>query len=178
MTDLTLIDPMFDPAQKSCRVVVETPRGSRSKYTYDPGIEAFELSGILPAGMSFPLDFGFIPATKGGDDDPLDVLLIGEEPVAVGSIVHARILGVIEAEQTERDGRTVRNDRLIARADLSISYQHASSSADLEPRFIEHIGQFFVNYNALKGKRFRVLGDGGPDRAMRLILEAALEEQR
>lgn len=173
MTDLSRIDPMIDVACSTCRVVIETPRGSRSKYTYDPAIEAFELSGILPAGMNFPLDFGFIPLTVGGDDDPLDVLLISDEPAAVGAVVRARILGVIEAEQTERNGSTVRNDRLIARADLSISYEHTRSISDLEPHFVDHLGQFFVNYNRLKGKAFRVLGAGDAARAMQLITQAA-----
>lgn len=169
MPDLTRIDPMIDGDLMTCRIVIETPRGSRSKYTYDPKIEAFELSGILPAGMSFPLDFGFIPSTRGEDEDPLDVLLICDEPAAVGSIVHVKVLGVIEALQTERDGRTVRNDRLIARAALSINYENAETLRDLEPRFVEHLGQFFVNYNELKGKRFEVLGQGDGDRAMTLI---------
>jgi inorganic pyrophosphatase len=122
--------------------------------------------------MSFPLDFGFIPSTRGEDDDPVDVLLICDEPAAVGSVVHARILGVIEAEQTERDGRTVRNDRLLARADLSISYEHVGSITGLEAQFVDHLGRFFVNYNALKGKVFHVLRGADADRAMQLILEA------
>ena len=102
--------------------MIESPKGSRSKYTWDRVIEAFELSGLLPTGMSFPLDFGMVPSTLGDDGDPLDILVIGDEPAAVGCVVNVRILG-IKAEQTER-GRTYRNDRLVGRVAISVSYEH------------------------------------------------------
>jgi inorganic pyrophosphatase len=98
--DLAAIDHRLDVEGATCRVVIETPKGSRSKYTWDSSVEAFELSGLVPAGMSFPLDFGMIPATLADDGDPLDILVIGDEPAVVGCIVDVRILGVIKAEQT------------------------------------------------------------------------------
>jgi inorganic pyrophosphatase len=58
----------------------------------------------LPAGASFPYDFGFLPSTRGGDGDPLDVLVLMDDPAFVGCLVPAKLLGVIEAEQTERNG--------------------------------------------------------------------------
>ena len=173
MTNLAAIDHLLDKEAATCRAIVETPKGSRSKYTYDPEIGVFELSGLLPTGMSFPLDFGFIPATIAQDGDPLDVLIIGDEPCSVGCISHIQLLGVIEAEQRERDGTVVRNDRLIARLALSISYGHTAHIDDLGTLFIEHLGQFFVNYNQLKGKVFTVVATGGPDRAVRLVSEAS-----
>src|SRR5204863_796713 len=93
--------------------VIETPKGSRSKFKYDEEHGLFKLSGVLPAGAVFPFDFGFVPATVGEDGDPLDVLVLMDEPVFSGCFVAARLLGVIEARQTE-DGKTERNDRLIA----------------------------------------------------------------
>ncbi|WP_294391660.1 inorganic diphosphatase [uncultured Sphingomonas sp.] len=171
MTDLTSIDPRLNVDDGICRVVVETPMGSRSKYTYEPELRALELSGLLPAGMSFPLDFGFVPRTLAEDGDPLDILVIGDEPSAPGCVVQVKLLGVIEAEQSE-EGRTVRNDRLIARTALSINYRDADDIADLGSSFVDHLGRFFVNYNALKGRRFRVLGTGGPQRACELIAAA------
>lgn len=61
-------------------VVIETPKGSRNKYAYDPKEHIFELKKVLPAGMAFPYDFGFVPSTRGGDGDPLDVLVLMDEP--------------------------------------------------------------------------------------------------
>lgn len=172
--NLSHINHLLDDERGTCRAVIETPKGSRSKYTYDAAVRAFELTGLLPAGMSFPLDFGFIPATLAEDGDPLDVLVIGDEPSAVGCFVTVRILGVIEAEQTEH-GETVRNDRLVARVAKSISYGHAAHIDDLGALFVDHLGRFFVNYNALKGKGFKVLRVAGPERAAELIRQATVQ---
>lgn len=125
--------PAFDPQTGNLNVVIETPKGSRNKYTYDPGWAAFRLRGVLPEGSSFPYDFGFIPSTLGEDGDPLDVLVLLDAPVPVGCLVEARPLGVIEAEQTEA-GATARNDRLLAAAVHAHTHEEVRSLADLRPR--------------------------------------------
>src|SRR5438876_43986 len=94
-------------------VVIETPQGSRNKFTFDEELCLFKLGGVLPLGAAFPFDFGFLPDTMGQDGDPLDVLVLMDEPAFPGCLVPARLIGVIEAEQTEK-GKTERNDRLIA----------------------------------------------------------------
>src|SRR5579864_1938581 len=93
-------------------VVVETPKGSRNKYAYDPQEHVFELKKVLPAGMAFPYDFGFVPSTQGGDGDPLDVLVLMDEPAFPGCKLTTRVIGVIEGEQG--DGERERNDRVVA----------------------------------------------------------------
>ena len=74
----------------------------------------------------FPFDFGFIPSTLGRDGDPLDVLVLMDEPAHVGCLVDVRIIGVIEAKQTQ-DGKTESNDRLLAVAIHSYQHEHVSS---------------------------------------------------
>src|SRR5215208_5286440 len=103
----------FDAENGDLNVVIDTPKGSRNKFKYDEALGLFRLSGVLPAGAVFPFDFGYIPSTEGGDGDPLDVLVLMDEPVFVGCLVPSRLLGLIEADQTE-NGKTTRNDRLIA----------------------------------------------------------------
>lgn len=76
-----------------------------------------------------------------------------------------RLLGIIKAEKTEK-GRTYRNDRLLARKALSISYAHANHIDDLGPSFVDPLGRWFEQFNALKGKSFEVIGIGGPDAAV------------
>ncbi|QNA85422.1 inorganic diphosphatase [Sphingomonas sp. So64.6b] len=120
------VDIEIEEGAHTCRAVIETPKGSRSRYTYEPEIEALVLSGLLPAGMSFPLDFGFVPSTLAEDGDPLDILVVGDDPSAPGCVVLVTLLGVIEAEQTE-GGNTVRNDRLSARTSLSGGGQRGRS---------------------------------------------------
>lgn len=82
------------------QVIVETPKGSRNKFAYDPELRIFALKKVLPAGMTFPYEFGFIPQTKAGDGDPIDVLLLMDEPAYPGIAVQARLIGVIEGSRS------------------------------------------------------------------------------
>ena len=80
LADPSLLSPRVEDDKQLFKVVVETPKGSRNKYAFDPRNRVFELKKVLPAGMVFPYDFGFLPSTKGGDGDPLDVLVLMDEP--------------------------------------------------------------------------------------------------
>jgi len=93
--------------------VVETPRGCAAKYNYDEETQMFRLKKILPQGLVFPFHFGFIPYTKAEDGDPLDVLILLDEPSWPGCIIECNVIGVLEAEEIKNKKR-VRNDRLIA----------------------------------------------------------------
>lgn len=154
-------------------VIIETPKGSRNKFNYDEKHHLFKLGGVLPAGAVFPFDFGFIPSTLGGDGDPLDVLLLMDEPAFPGCLVPSRLVAVIEAEQTERDGETTRNDRLIAVAADSHTHKKVHSLADISTNLLDEIEHFFISYNEIKGKTFKPLGRFGPIKAARLIEEGA-----
>src|ERR1700704_2993480 len=94
-----LID--LDPVDKESghiNAIIDTPKGSRNKFKFDEKIGMFKLGGALPVGAVFPFDFGYIPSTRGGDGDPLDILILMDEPAFVGCLVPARLIGVIEAE--------------------------------------------------------------------------------
>ena len=152
-------------------VIIDTPQGSRNKYEYDEELGLFKLGGVLPAGAVFPFDFGFVPSTKGGDGDPLDVLVLMDEAAFVGCLVVARVLGVIEAEQTEADGETMRNDRLIAVAEKARNHKDVRSLGQLNEHLLDEIEHFCISYNEIKGVEFKPLGRFGPKRAERLIEE-------
>lgn len=152
------------------RVVVETPRGSRNKYKYDERLGMFILHKVLPLGMVFPMDFGFIPSTKGDDGDPLDVLLLMDEPAFCGCVSPARLIGVIEAEQTA-DGETLRNDRLIAVPELHFGPHMAKTLKELGAPRLQEIEDFFVFYNREEGREFKALGRHGPKHAEKLVEE-------
>jgi inorganic pyrophosphatase len=162
----------WDPKTGSLNVVIETPKGCRSKLEYEPDLGLFELSKVLPRGAVFPFDFGFIPSTVGDDGDPLDVLILMDEPLPPGCKVTARLIGVIEAEQTE-DGQIERNDRLLAVADHCHDFQGTRSIKDLKKSLTKEIEHFFVSYNEMAGKRFKPIGCRGPRRAERLVQDAA-----
>ena len=152
-------------------VIVETPKGSRNKLAWDENYEMYKMKGVLPAGMAFPFDFGFIPGTKGEDGDPVDILVLMDEPTYPGTLVDARLIGAIEAEQKEAD-KTERNDRLIAIADVSRNHKGIDHIDQLSPNLIHEIEHFFTSYNVAKGKEFKVLGRVGPEQARSLIEEA------
>src|SRR3954462_1194655 len=126
MSDLTHLPNEVNSKKATCRVIIETPKGSRNKFTYDPDSNLFLLGGLLPEGMMFPFDFGFVPSTKGEDGDPLDVMVLMDAPAHVGCLIESRIIGVIEAEQTD-DGKTERNDRLLAVATHSYDHEELES---------------------------------------------------
>jgi hypothetical protein len=103
----------FNAKTGDLRVVIETPKGSRNKYDYDPDCDCMELGTVLPEGMRFPYDFGFVPSTLGDDGDPLDILILMDEPVMPGCVIKARPIGAIEAKQKAKGEDWERNDRLI-----------------------------------------------------------------
>jgi len=160
----------YDPESGDLNVVIETPQGSRNKYDYDEEVRLFCLHHVLPRGATFPFDFGFVPSTQGDDGDPLDVLVLMDQPAFTGCLVHARLIGVIEAEQTEA-GKTLRNDRLLAVAAASQTHSHIDSVEQLPGELLDEIEHFFVSYNAMRDRRFKPIGRKGADRAAALIQE-------
>lgn len=159
------------PGEELLQVVIETPRGSRNKYSFDAEPRVFRLKSLLPAGMVFPWDFGFVPGTLGGDDDPLDALVLMEEQAFPGCVVLVRLLGAMETEQKQA-GRTVRNDRLITVAETSELFVNLQTLEDLPHKVLTQIDEFFTNYHRLLGKPSRTLGWKAPGAAQRLIDEA------
>jgi inorganic pyrophosphatase len=157
--------------------IIDTPKGSRNKFKFDEQIGMFKLGGALPSGMVFPFDFGYIPSTRGGDGDPLDILVLMDDAAFVGCLVPAKLVGVIEAEQTE-DGKTTRNDRLIAVAAGSRNHSHVRFLGDLNDNLLHEIERFFISYNKTKGKEFKVLGRSGPEAARTLIQKSSTRPPR
>jgi inorganic pyrophosphatase len=154
------------PAQVS--VVIETPKGSRNKLKYDPARRMYKLSKVMPEGMVFPYDFGFVSGTSADDGDPLDVLVLTDEPLFPGCLVDCTLVGAIEAEQEEA-GEKERNDRLIAVARASLLYSEIKDLADLNPTVLKQVEAFFVNYQKVRDVKVNILGTRGPERALEIL---------
>jgi len=152
-------------------VIIETPQGSRNKYTYDHRHGLFKLKKVLPLGNVFPYDFGFLPSTLAEDGDPIDVLVLMDTSAFPGCLVPARLVGVIEGRQTE-EGKKRRNDRLIAVATDSHNHRDIVTLRDLDESIITEIEHFFVAYHNLEGTPFKPIGRRGPKHAERLVEEA------
>ena len=156
----------------SINVVIETPKGSRNKFMFDQTTDMLKLSKVLPEGMMFSCDFGFIPSTQAEDGDPLDVLILMDEPAFPGCLVECRLVGVIEALQEEK-GEEHRSDRLIAVATQSIRYSDVHDLDDLNNTVLKQAEEFFRNYQRVRGIKFKVLAREGRRKAARRLEEHA-----
>ncbi len=172
MRDLAALDHALDKKTAACRAIIETPRGERDKFDYDRETGLFKLKRILPEGMSFPTDFGFIPSTLAEDGDPLDVMVFTEAKTFPGALVEVRLIGVIEARQTE-GGKTLRNDRLLAVARIGGRYAKVNSPADLPKAVMDQLTAFWINKDALEGRLFEPLGLGDAGAAAALVRKTA-----
>lgn len=162
----------FNRENQTINAIIDTPKGSRNKFKFDEKLGLYKLGGVLPLGAYFPFDFGFIPSTTGGDGDPLDVLILMDEPAFVGCLVEARLIGVIEANQTERDGKVEKNDRLIAVADASRNHENVKSLDDLNENLVHEIEHFFISYNESKGKKFEPEARSDAARAEEIVRQS------
>jgi len=168
MKNLVACPNQWNAKQRLCKAIIETPKGRRNKFDYDPKFRMFKLGGLLPEGLAFPFDFGFIPSTLADDGDPVDIMVLMDEPAHVGCLLDVRIIGVIEAQQIEK-GQTTENDRLIGVAVHSYNHQHIQALDDVDKTLLDQVEEFFISYNNSRGKKFKVKGRHGPKRAARLV---------
>jgi inorganic pyrophosphatase len=168
MADLTSLPHQLDTKKAICRAIIETPKGCRNKFDYDPETSLFMLGGLLPEGMMFPFDFGFIPSTLGDDGDPLDILVLMDAPAHPGCLIDVRIIGIITAEQSE-DGKTEANDRLMGVAVHSYQHEDIATIDDVSKTLLSQVEEFFISYNKQRGKKFKVTGTGGPKKAIAFL---------
>jgi inorganic pyrophosphatase len=164
-TRLRRVDPKDE---QLLRVIIETPKGSRNKFSFNTKDRLFELKKVLPSGMAFPYDFGFVPSTLAEDGDPIDVLVLMDEPAFPGCALSCRPIGVIEGEQGDKKDKA-RNDRIVAIEKDAHRWEDIKTVSDLGKQFTKELEEFFVNYHKLSGKQYRVLGLKGPETARAIV---------
>ena len=157
--------------QQAVRCVVEAPMGSPSKFKYDPETKTFSFNRSLIKGLTYPYDWGFIPSTLAEDGDPLDVMILHDNPTFTGLVIPAQIIGVLEVEQHEGK-KTERNDRLFAVPLKSHREDELNHVDDLSKRLRKELERFFVATAALEDKELSFLGWKGPKEAHALLDEA------
>ena len=158
---------VFAEEKNNVNVVIETPQGSHIKYKYENG--SFKLHKYMPSGTCFPYDFGFLPHTRGGEGDPLDVLVLNDFPSTVGCIIECRLIGVLIAKQKDKGNKFNSNDRFIAVPVTSHRYADVNSIQDLGDTFLKDIINFFTHYNAMQEREFKLLAVKGSDEAIKII---------
>jgi inorganic pyrophosphatase len=158
--------------------IIETSKHARAKLDYDPESGYYKLHDVLPEGLVFPFNFGFIPSTLAEDGDPLDVLVITDAVLPSNCFLTVRLLGVIESEERlKQKQKAHRNDRLVGVPSGDPAAASLASIHDLRPEFLDQIERFFRSYGEFKGKEWTTLGRSGPDRALELV-EEAMEARR
>ena len=171
MQDISRLPHKLNAQKRECQAIIETPKGRRNKFKYDEESGLFTLSNVLPQGFLFPFDFGFIPSTAADDGDPLDVIVLMDEPAHVGCVLEIRLIGVIKLVQTEK-GKTTENDRLVSVSLRGFEYECVRSLEDLSKTELKQIKDFLALYNKDSGKEDKVTGVDGPDRAIELLQKA------
>jgi len=159
--------PSHHPKSGELLAIIETPRGSGVKLKYDEELNAFALSNTLAAGMKFPFDFGFIPRTKAPDGDPLDVLVLGQEPVYPLTIVNARAIGVMRMRDEKGS-----DDKIVAVSVHDPSFADYTDKDQLPGHVLRQVRRFFEDYKVLEQKKVSIEDMLGPSDAVDIIREA------
>jgi inorganic pyrophosphatase len=124
----------------------------------------------LPAGIAYPYDWGFLPSTRGEDGDPLDVLIMHEEPTVPGVVIRCKIAGALKVHETKPDGKRQRNDRYIA-VPMDDCRARLSNVVELTKKLRTDLEEFFQATGGAAGKKLRFLGWAEPKVALELIRE-------
>ncbi len=163
-------------AAKLVHAVVETPRDTRHKYAFEPKFGAFKLKEVLPEGLEWPYDYGFIPGTLADDGDALDILNMSVVPTFTGCLIECRILGIIRLKQ---DG--VRNDRVISapprRNGVAQPTDKYADADDIPKETIDGIMRFLIEYSAEEGHDIVCKGVRSRAKALESI-EVTMENYR
>lgn len=152
-------------------VIVEIPlRGDPVKYEICKESGAMFVDRFLHTAMYYPTNYGFVPHTLSDDGDPVDVMVIGRTPVAVGSVLRSRPIGVLLMEDESGQDEKI---LAVPHAKLHPFYEDVKSYTDLPQVMLRQIEHFFAHYKDLEeGKWVKVTGWAGPEKAAALILEA------
>ena len=144
--------------------IIEIPKGSKVKYEMDKETGMIRLDRFLFSAMHYPGDYGFIPQTHWDDGDPLDIIILTGEPVYPGTLVTAKVIGVLHmTDQGESD------DKIIAVYEKDPRYKKINSITDLQPHFLEEIKHFFETYKELEQKEVKVLSIKGKEDAHKAL---------
>ena len=139
--------PLGDRIEEHFSAVIEIPKGSKMKYELDKDTGLLRVDRILHSAVHYPANYGFLPRTYCEDGDPLDVLVLGQEPVVPLCVMRARAIGVLAMSDDKG-----RDDKIIAVHVDDPEYEHYRDIAELPPHRLKELERFFLDYKALENK--------------------------
>jgi inorganic pyrophosphatase len=145
-------------------VLIEIAAGSKNKYEYDKDLQAFALDRVLYSSVQYPYDYGFVPNTLADDGDPLDGMVLMDEPTFPGCVIAARPIGMLEMI----DGGD-RDEKILCVPDKDPRYANVKSLNDIAPHRLDEIAEFFRSYKNLEKKVTEIRGWQDVDRVMPLV---------
>lgn len=145
-------------------VLIEIAAGSKNKYEFDKDLNAFALDRVLSSSVMYPYDYGFIPNTLADDGDPLDGMVMMDEPTFPGCVIAARPIGMMEMI----DGGD-RDEKILCVPDKDPRYAHVKSLKDIPQHRLDEIVEFFKTYKNLEKKSVEVLGWKDVDSVLPLV---------
>jgi inorganic pyrophosphatase len=160
--DLSRIPPQPKPGL--INVLIEIPAGSKNKYEFDKDLQALALDRVLSASVQYPFDYGFVPNTLADDGDPLDGMVIMDQPTFPGCVITARPIGMLEMV----DGGD-RDEKILCVPDKDPRYVGVQSLKDIAPHRLEEVAEFFRTYKNLEKKVTEILGWKDVDQVMPLV---------
>ena len=153
--------------------IIEVPKGSKTKYELDKATGMIRVDRILYSSVQYPANYGFIPRTYCEDHDPLDVLVLGQEPVAPLSIMRAKPIGLMKMlDHGEAD------DKIIAVHADDPEYAHYESIDELPPHRMTEVKRFFEDYKVLEEKNVVVEDFFGKKEALQTILTSMNQHEK
>jgi inorganic pyrophosphatase len=169
MLNISELSPGDDPPEQ-INVVVEIPSGTSVKYELDLKTGAMFVDRFLYSAMHYPFNYGFIPQTKGGDGDPIDVAVIGQQSVFPMSVIRARPIGVLLMEdESGPDPKII----AIPSAKIDPLHEQFTEIDHLHDFTRNQIEDFFKRYKDLEPKKFvKIIGWKGPEVANERIMTA------
>lgn len=145
-------------------VLIEITAGSKNKYEYDKELQAFALDRVLYSSVQYPYDYGFVPNTLADDGDPLDGMVIMDQPTFPGCVIAARPIGMLEMI----DGGD-RDEKILCVPDKDPRYAKVRSLQDVAPHRLDEIAEFFKTYKNLEKKAVEILGWQDVDKVAPLV---------
>ncbi|MBI3723029.1 inorganic diphosphatase [bacterium] len=157
----------------SFRAIIEIPKGTKNKYELDKETGLLKLDRILYSSVIYPASYGFVPRSHAPDGDPLDVLVLAQDPIHPLTIVRCRLIGVMRlVDQGDQD------DKLIAVHVSDPEYNSYETIGELPPHRMKEVARFFEDYKALEKKEVKVKKPQGTDAARKILERAFVDYEK